>query len=225
MHPSTAPLFCKSISPFQGIVYHGSRMESLWFVIVLVFSVIIHELAHGYMAERLGDPTPRMAGRLTFNPLAHLDWFGSVILPLVLILMNAPFVIGWAKPVPFNPRNLRDKRWGPALVALAGPLSNILLAIIFALLTSLVDPRSPLAGLFASVVVTNVALAIFNLIPIPPLDGHHILFALLGRHAYALQRFLKRYSTIILIAFLLYGWQFISPLVLKMSNALLSLFS
>src|SRR5574343_1207888 len=102
--------------------------------LILLFSVIIHELAHGYVAYSLGDPTAKYEGRLTMNPLKHLDPFGSVILPLLLILSQSSFIIGWAKPVPYNPYNLKNQKWGDAIVALAGPLSNICVALFFGLL-------------------------------------------------------------------------------------------
>ncbi len=197
-------------------------METLIFIVVLLFSVIAHELAHGYMAEKLGDPTARLAGRFTINPLAHLDMFGSVILPFFLIITHAPFLVGWAKPVPINPQNFRNKKWGGALVALAGPATNIAIAIVFSLLFHLVSTTSSVAPIFVAIVATNIALAVFNLIPIPPLDGHHILFALLGRHAWKVKYFLRKYSLIILIIFIMYGWKLVSPLVISLVNILLS---
>ena len=112
-------------------------MDSLIFGIfqfaILIFSVIIHEVSHGYAAERLGDPTARLAGRLTMNPIPHIDLFGSIILPLLFFLTNSPILLGWAKPVPYDPRNLREQRYGPLKVALAGPGSEILLFLIFGL--------------------------------------------------------------------------------------------
>ncbi len=188
-------------------------MSTIWFIIVLLFSIILHELAHGYMAEYLGDPTPRLSGRLTFNPLAHLDFLGSIVVPFFLIITKAPFVFGWAKPVPFNPHSLRLKRWGPALVAFAGPLSNILLAILFSLFSLFFRDNIVLQTLFHSVIFLNVLLALFNLIPIPPLDGSHILFALLGKHALSFQEWYKKYSLIFFFLFLVYGWKYFSPLV------------
>ncbi len=198
------------------------HMETLIFIVVLLFSVIAHELAHGYMAEKLGDPTARLAGRLTINPLAHLDMFGSVILPFFLIITHAHFLVGWAKPVPVNPQNFRNKKWGGALVALAGPATNIVIAVVFSLLFHLVSTTSSVAPIFVAIVATNIALAVFNLIPIPPLDGHHILFALLGRHALKVGYFLRKYSLIILIIFIMYGWKLVSPLVISLVNILLS---
>jgi len=189
-------------------------MESIIFIVILIMSVVIHELAHGYTADAMGDPTPSLAGRLTLNPLAHLDWLGSVILPALLIFSGAPFVVGWAKPVPFNPHYLKNKKWGGALVAVAGPLSNILLAGIFAVLihTGMFSPF--LVSFFTGIVVVNIALAIFNLVPIPPLDGHHILFAALGNRFQELQSFLSRYSFIVLIIFIIYGWELIEPIIM-----------
>ncbi|MBP9668712.1 MAG: site-2 protease family protein [Candidatus Pacebacteria bacterium] len=153
--------------------------DTIFLVIVLIYSVVLHEAAHGYMANYLGDPTARLLGRLTLNPLKHIDPMGSVILPALLALSNAPFLFGWAKPVPYNPYNLqRGGRWAEALVAFAGPLSNIFLAVVFALVTRLATSPA-IAELAFMIVSVNVMLAFFNLVPIPPLDGSKILSALL----------------------------------------------
>lgn len=199
------------------------QAQNIIFIVILLISVIIHELAHGYAADSMGDPTPRLAGRLTLNPLAHLEWFGSVILPALLVILGAPFVIGWAKPVPFNPHYLKNKKWGGALVALAGPVSNIALAIIFALILKFVALSTFMTSFVVGIVIINVALAIFNLIPIPPLDGHHILYAVLPTHLSHIKDFLRRYSIIILVIFIMYGWKFISPIIMSISDILLSL--
>ncbi|MFZ2523153.1 MAG: site-2 protease family protein, partial [Minisyncoccia bacterium] len=132
-------------------------------IIIFIFSVIIHEVSHGYAAYMQGDKTAKYAGRLTLNPIPHVDLMGSIILPGLLILSGSPMVIGWAKPVPFNPYNLRNQKWGEALVALAGPLSNISIAFIFGLLirlglfASLIEP-------FSYIVFINLVLAVFNLV-------------------------------------------------------------
>lgn len=197
------------------------QVENIVFVLILIISIILHELAHGYAADRMGDPTPRLAGRLTLNPMVHIDWFGSVLLPALLIFSGAPFVLGWAKPVPFNPHYLDNKKWGGALVALAGPLTNIALALVFAAALQWI-PLSPFMSTVAiGVVVTNIALAIFNLIPIPPLDGHHILFAVLPEKYDRLKQTLRNHSFLILIVFVLFIWQIISPLIMYLSRLLL----
>lgn len=160
---------------------------------VLIFSVMVHEISHGLMAERLGDPTARLAGRLSVNPLRHLDPFGSVILPLIFFFIKSPVMLGWAKPVPYNPLGLtKDLRYGPLKVALAGPASNLILFGFFALIARLgiFSLPAPLIGLFGFIAFLNVFLAVFNLIPIPPLDGSKILTAFLPpQHALRLERF------------------------------------
>ncbi len=151
-------------------------------IIALVMSVVIHEMAHGYMANWLGDPTARLAGRLSGNPLVHLDPLMSVIIPGLLVLSGSPILFGAAKPVPYNPFNLRNQKWGEALVAAAGPASNIALAIIFALLVRFADVLSlneAFTSLAVQIVMLNIFLALFNLVPIPPLDGSKILPRLL----------------------------------------------
>lgn len=152
----------------------------LFQIVILIFSVVLHEVAHGYMANWLGDPTARLQGRLTLNPLKHLDPMGSVILPVLLKLSGSPVLIGYAKPVPYNPYNLKG-RYDEALIAFAGPGTNILLAVIFGLairfFDEMLDPA--LLTAFAIIALINLMLAIFNLIPLPPLDGSKILSVLL----------------------------------------------
>ena len=154
-------------------------------IIVLVFSAILHEVAHGYVADRLGDPTARLMGRLTLNPLKHLDPFLSVALPLILIFSGSPVIFGGAKPVPVDPYNLKEGRKDLALVSLAGPMTNVCLAIIAALLlkalgfVSLGSADAFISFFLMTVVQYNVLLAIFNLLPIPPLDGSKIFSLIL----------------------------------------------
>lgn len=188
-------------------------------LLVLLFSAVIHEVSHGFSAKLQGDNTAEDAGRLTLNPLPHLDPFGSIILPLILALpalFGAPvFIIGWAKPVPFNPNNLRNKKWGPALVAAAGPAVNVLLAIIFGLFIRLIDfSFLPALGIFLAIVVLiNLLLAVFNLIPIPPLDGSKLLFSLFPYSWRDAEAWLERYGFIILLAFIFFGFNLILPAI------------
>lgn len=160
------------------------QIDIIFGIVVLVMSVVIHEVSHGYMANFLGDPTARLEGRLTLNPFKHLDMFGSILLPATLVLTQSPVLFGWAKPVPYNPYNLRrGGLWAEALVAGAGPASNILLAVALSLFLRIAMPADILppgvAALTFSIIYINVMLALFNLIPIPPLDGSKILSAIL----------------------------------------------
>ncbi len=168
-------------------------MEFLIFqLIVLIFSVVLHEVSHGLMADRLGDPTARLAGRLTLNPLNHLDFFGSFLLPLLLFLTHSPIVLGWAKPVPYNPYLLtKDLKYGPLKVALIGPFMNLILAILFGFLIRFLLPVIPKTFLvfLSFIVFINLLLGVFNLIPIPPLDGSKILTIFLPqRYSLAFQK-------------------------------------
>jgi Zn-dependent protease len=155
---------------------------SIGMFVILIISVIIHEMAHGYAANWLGDPTARLAGRLSPNPLVHLDPMMSVILPALLVASGSPIIFGAAKPVPYNPYNFTNQKWGEAIVAFAGPLANFAIAGIFALLVRLrdvLDLSSSFVELSLGVIVLNIFLAFFNLVPIPPLDGSKILPRLL----------------------------------------------
>lgn len=162
-------------------------------------TIIIHEVAHGWVADRLGDPTARLLGRLTLNPLPHIDLYGTILLPLFLVLVHSPFLFGWAKPVPFDLYNLKNPKKDSALIALAGPVANIIIAVALAAVFRLV-PDQGISGLLIQIIAFNVALAFFNLIPIHPLDGGKILIGILPiRQAREFDSFMSRYGLIILI--------------------------
>src|SRR3989344_8253903 len=155
-------------------------MEIIITLVILLFSAVIHEVCHGVRAYRLGDDTAKMAGRLTLTPIPHLDPFASILLPLFLVWAGSPIIFGSAKPVPVNFMGLRDPKKGMALVSLAGPVSNFILALIFAIPLRFSGPEldSQLAGIFATAVMINLSLGIFNLLPIPPLDGFKVFASL-----------------------------------------------
>ena len=184
-------------------------MEQVIIIAALILSIVLHEMAHGYAANWLGDPTARLQGRLSGNPLVHLDPLGSVIIPALLFFGNAGILFGWAKPVPYNPYNLNNQRWGEAIVAAAGPAINILLALIFAVLIRLA-PALGLPGSFIEIagfiVYINLLLAFFNMIPIPPLDGSKILMSVLPFHLKQqyrqLTQWVERYGLFVTFAFI-----------------------
>lgn len=187
--------------------------EWVFLIIILIFSAVIHEVAHGAMANRLGDPTAKYMGRLTLNPLKHLDFFGSFILPALMLLLTqgrGP-VFGWAKPVPVNPYNFRDQKYGSAKVALAGPGANFAIALFFGLTLRFFPSISAISGLdliFSYIVYINILLAVFNLLPIPPLDGSHILFTFLPPGSENVKIFLSQFGLFILlfVIFFLFNW-------------------
>ncbi|HLP86336.1 MAG TPA: site-2 protease family protein [Candidatus Paceibacterota bacterium] len=198
--------------------------DKIFEIIILIISVIVHEFSHGYSAYLLGDDTARLSGRLTLNPLKHLDPLGSVIIPIFLIITSANFIIGWAKPVPYNPTNLRKGRFGDFIVSFAGIFSNILIAVIFGLFIRLAPNIGipiytstlsihPLYIISSIIVQINLILALFNLIPIPPLDGSKILFAFLPARFRFIENFLERWGIFLLLIFIVFVWKFISPLI------------
>ncbi len=189
---------------------------TIFALVVFIYSVVIHEVSHGLAAQALGDDTAKNLGRLSLNPLRHIDIFGSVILPIALLLLSGGgFAFGYAKPVPYNPLNLRDQKYGPIKVAMAGPASNILIAVIFGLvLRFFANTLGPdVSGLFEGIVFINLILAIFNLFPIPPLDGHWVLVTLLPARYDAFRAFLYRYGIFLFVFFLLFIYPLVFPVI------------
>ncbi|MFA5996307.1 MAG: site-2 protease family protein [Candidatus Paceibacterota bacterium] len=180
-------------------------------LVVLILSVIAHEVAHGYAADSLGDPTARLSGRLTMNPVPHIDPMGSVIIPALLVFSGSSLLFGWAKPVPYNPYNLRGKRWGETFVALAGSATNLLLALIFGLIVRFGEADLPAAAisLAATITFVNLFLGFFNLIPFPPLDGFTALRSALPWHlSVGLQRFEQQVRSVSILSLILFLFMF-----------------
>lgn len=190
--------------------------NAVFYIAILIMSIVIHEVSHGFMAEYFGDNTARNAGRLTLNPLKHLDLFGSIFLPAILVLTHSPFLFGWAKPVPYNPNNLSDRKWGTIAVAGAGVLANFLIAIIFGVILRFASGASLPSGFYfitSAIVLVNLALAIFNLVPIPPLDGSKILFSFLPESAFSFILAYEQYSLILLLVFIVFFSNYLFPIL------------
>ncbi len=198
-------------------------LEMALLVVVLLFSVIIHEVAHGYVALLNGDPTARMLGRITLNPVPHIDPVGTILVPAILLLSHAGFLLGWAKPVPVNSRNYRNYRWGEITVSAAGPLSNLALAVVFAALLHLGPGSVGLLKLAYYGVSINILLALFNLFPIPPLDGSHILYILLPTELARLYRYLEPLGFVLILILFYTGvlWAILLPLYRVIAGFLL----
>ncbi len=190
-------------------------MDAILIIAVLIFSVVVHEVAHAWQARREGDHTAERLGRITLNPVPHIDLFGSILVPMLLYFTHSGFLFGWAKPVPVDPRNYRDPKWGDVRVSLAGIAANLILAVLSTLLGVVVFKVGVMTGSHALVleklgeiaqygIFINLILAFFNLIPIPPLDGSHVLFHLLPRSAALRYRAAGKYGIVIVIALLFF---------------------
>ncbi len=182
-------------------------------IIVLIYSAIIHEYMHGWMAERLGDNTAKDLGRLTLNPVPHIDPIGSILLPFILIASGASFVFGWAKPVPYNPYNLRDQKYGGAKVAIAGPLANLIVAITFGLALRFIPVSLEISYFIQIIVFINLLLMVFNLVPIPPLDGSKVIMPFLSTAWQKKFMVLEQYGMFLVFAFVWFGFGFILPVI------------
>jgi Zn-dependent protease len=190
-------------------------------IIILILSIVVHEVAHGYVADKFGDPTARYQGRLTFNPIKHIDPFGSIILPFIMALLPGGLILGWAKPVPINPYNFKRRKLGEFASAFAGPLSNIIIAFIFIGIIRLgiiYQFDSVFMQLSSVVVLINAVLAFFNLIPIPPLDGYRIVATLLPTHlSEKFEEIAQKFGIFFVLFFVLFFW---GPLFLVLTHAL-----
>ncbi len=189
-------------------------IRAVFLVLVLGLSAIIHEYAHAWASNRLGDPTAKLMGRLTLNPLPHIDLIGTVLMPFGLFLLTrGGFAFAAARPVPYDPTRLRDPRWDPAKIAVAGPASNFLAAIALGLLFRLV-PGGIIGFTLQRLVSANILIGVFNLVPIPPLDGSKLLFAVLPSSLDQLRFTLERLGFFILIMFVVFrGFLIIYPII------------
>lgn len=199
-------------------------MDFIFQIAILILSVMAHEVAHGAAAYAFGDPTAKNQGRLTLNPLKHIDIFGSIVLPFLLYITHAGFLFGWAKPVPYNPYNLRNRRLGEFCVSIAGIVTNFLIALAFAIIIRFAVALSlsqPVIDLLIYIILLNVTLGIFNLIPIPPLDGSKILFTLVPyRYEHHLIA-LEKYGFFFLIIFIVFFGELVSKAVMALLSVLL----
>lgn len=197
---------------------------AIFSLIVLIISIVVHEVAHGYTAYLFGDMTAKYQGRLTFNPIKHIDPFGSIILPFLMSLLPGGLILGWAKPVPINPYNFTRRKLGEFATAFAGPLSNICIAAVFIMLIRFSDVIGMSAGfiqLSFAVVLINSVLAFFNLIPIPPLDGYRIVSVLLPVHVVErFEYFSQRFGIFLVLFFVLFLWNPIFMMLLSLLEIL-----
>lgn len=181
---------------------------------MIIIAAIIHEYSHAWMADRLGDQTPRMAGRLTINPIPHIDPWGTIFLPFLLYFINPyGFLIAYAKPVPFNPYALRNQKYGSALVGLAGPAVNLLLAFSIGALIRFLSIDQNLFKYLLIAVHANLVLAIFNLVPIPPLDGSKLLYAFLPDSLFKFKVWMEQYGIVLLVVFIIFLSPYLNPVV------------
>ncbi len=191
-------------------------MDPLTFIVsiaILIMSVVLHELSHGYVADLLGDPTPRLQGRLTVNPLKHLELFGSVIVPILTSMAGLTF--GWAKPVEWNPYNVKNRRVGELLISAAGPAANLLIALVFGFMirfgSEILSPDFLIIS--AYIVAINITLAIFNLIPVPPLDGSKIFFSILPPRLSYVRVTFEKYSIFLVLLLIIFLWPLFEPII------------
>ncbi|MBC7981905.1 site-2 protease family protein [Candidatus Parcubacteria bacterium] len=191
-------------------------------LLILILSIVAHEVAHGFAALWQGDRTARDAGRLTLNPIPHVDIVGSIILPVTMFIIGMPFLFGYAKPVPINPYNFKNIKYGEALVAFAGPLVNIIFVAIFTAILHTVPMGIEYTKVIYIIILTNIVLAMFNLMPIPPLDGSKILFAFIPQKFYRFRKSLENKGFLFWFIIIILIWQVFQPLTYWIFETLVS---
>lgn len=197
-------------------------MEMIIFLGIVLMSAVFHEYMHAWAATELGDDTPRQLGRLSLNPIVHIDPFTTLLLPAILYFAtNGAFMFAAAKPVPFNPYNLSNRKWGSALVGVAGPLGNVALALFFAAVLNFAPVPLAMVGITSLIVYANILLAVFNLVPIPPLDGSHLLFSVLPKRWQYLEDILQQYGFVLFIIFVLFFVDLLTPITHGLTSLLL----
>jgi len=189
-------------------------------IVAFFVALTVHEASHALVSNWQGDPTARLLGRVSLNPLSHIDPFGTILLPLMLLIVSkGTWAFGWAKPVPINPNNLRNRRLGTALIALAGPAANFILAFIsgyvlkFIIISAILPPTNLLIIFFLNLLTINIVLAVFNLIPVPPLDGSKVLFSILPDSLNHIKYFLDKWGFVFLFVVIIMGSDIISDLL------------
>ncbi len=202
--------------------YMNTQVDQIFYLIVLILSIVIHEVAHGYAALYYGDTTARDAGRLTLNPIKHIDLFGSILLPLFLFMTGSPYMVGWAKPVPYNPMYLNDEKKGTRAVAFAGILANLCVVAVFTIFVKFFGTKiSPqMLQLSYLIILINLILAAFNLLPVPPLDGSKILASFGNRRFRDLVEYPRGVVMILFFIVAIFVWHFLAPYVFKIFELL-----
>jgi len=193
------------------------------YLIIVIIALTVHEFSHAWAGHMLGDVTAKQHGRLTLNPVAHIDPYSTLLLPVALILLGSPVVFGAAKPVPFNPYAVRYGKWGAALVAVAGPASNLLMAIFVGLYLRFVSLGGVTGRFLLQFVFVNLAFFVFNMIPIPPLDGSRVLYAAAPSGMRDVMDQMENYGLIVIFAFLFISYRFLSPFILSAVTTMASI--
>jgi Zn-dependent protease len=198
-------------------------MQIIQIIIILLFSLTLHELMHALVSDKLGDPTARHQGRISLNPLAHIDPFATLLLPALLILAGSPVIFGAAKPVPFNPWAVRYGKWGVALIAVSGPLTNLAIAAVLALYVQFVSLGTGAITFLVTAISVNIAFFVFNMIPFPPLDGSRVLYAVAPRPVRDIMDRIEGAGLIAFFIFLFFGFRFIAPFMAAATSAIMKL--